>query len=188
MSVAHSLLSTLRSATEEVFDTMLALPLQVEPPVTGPHYVPANVVAAVALAGHRRGLVVVHASLTAARRITSRMLGIPQHEVAGEVPDAMGEIANMVAGTFRNRLAAVEPASDISVPMVTIGTDFSTVYPAPVFRARCPFDMQGEPLSVELILTGDEVGSLQQAAGAVACAVHACGSEGDTPDRAGARC
>jgi hypothetical protein len=48
--------------------------------------------------------------------------------------------------------------------------------------------MQGEPLSVELILIGDEVGSLQQAAGAVACAVHACGSEGDTPDRADARC
>lgn len=186
MSATPSLLSTLRSATEEVFDTMLALPLQLAPPVPGHLDVAAHVAAAVAFAGHRRGLVVVHSSFAAARQITSRMLGIPLHEVAGEMPDAMGEIANMVAGTFRNRLAAVEPASDVSVPMITVGTDFSIVYPAPVFRARCPFDMQGEPLSVELILTGNEVGSLQQAAGA--SAMHACGSEGDTPDRAGVRC
>ncbi len=161
MSVPHSLLTTLVSATEEVFDTMLALPLQAKAPVTGPLEVPANVVATVAFAGHRRGLVVVYSSLAAARQITSSMLGIPVHEVNGEVPDAMGEIANMVAGTFRNRLAAVEPSSDISVPTVTIGTDFSTLYSSAVFRSRCPFDMQGEPLSVELILTGDQVGGLK---------------------------
>lgn len=161
MSVPQSLLSTLVLATEEVFDTMLALPLQARPPVTGPLEVPANVVATVAFAGHRRGLVVVYSSLAAARQITSSMLGIPVHEVNGEVPDAMGEIANMVAGTFRNRLAAVEPSSDISVPTVTIGTDFSTLYSSAVFRSRCPFDMQGEPLSVELILTGDQVGGLK---------------------------
>lgn len=161
MSVPQSLLSTLVSATEEVFDTMLALPLQAHAPVTGPLEVPANVVATVAFAGHRRGLVVVYSSLAAARQITSSMLGIPVHEVNGEVPDAMGEIANMVAGTFRNRLAAVEPSSDISVPTVTIGTDFSTLYSSAVFRSRCPFDMQGEPLSVELILTGDQVGGLK---------------------------
>ncbi len=161
MSVPHSLLTTLVSATEEVFDTMLALRLHARAPVTGPLEVPANVVATVAFAGHRRGLVVVYSSLAAARQITSSMLGIPVHEVNGEVPDAMGEIANMVAGTFRNRLAAVEPPSDISVPTVTIGTDFSTLYSSAGFRSRCPFDMQGEPLSVELILTGDQVGGLR---------------------------
>jgi chemotaxis protein CheX len=161
MTVPHSLLASLVSATEEVFDTMLALPLQAKEPVTGPLEVPANVVATVAFAGHRRGLVVVYSSLAAARQITSSMLGIPVHEVNGEVPDAMGEIANMVAGTFRNRLAAVEPSSDISVPTVTIGTEFSTLYSSAVFRSRCPFDMQGEPLSVELILTGDQVSGLK---------------------------
>ena len=158
MSVPQPLLDSLVSATEEVFDTMLAIPLTARPPVTGPLEVPANVVATVAFAGHRKGLVVVYSSLAAARHITSSMLGIPLHDVNGEVPDAMGEIANMVAGTFRNRLAAVEPASDISVPTVTIGTDFSMLYSSAVHRSRCPFDMQGEALSVELILTGDQAG------------------------------
>lgn len=155
MRVSEPLLASLVSATEEVFDTMLAIPIQSQPAVTGPLDVPANVVATVAFAGHRKGLVVVYTSLAAARHITSTMLGIPLQEVNGEVPDAMGEIANMVAGQFRNRLAAVEPPSDISVPTVTIGTDFSTLYSSAVQRSRCPFDMQGEPISVELILTGE---------------------------------
>lgn len=155
MRVPEPLLASLVSATEEVFDTMLAIPIHSQPPVTGPLDVPANVVATVAFAGHRKGLVVVYTSLAAARHITSTMLGIPLQEVNGEVPDAMGEIANMVAGQFRNRLAAVEPPSDISVPTVTIGTDFSTLYSSAVQRSRCPFDMQGEPISVELILTGE---------------------------------
>lgn len=155
MRVPDPLLACLVSATEEVFDTMLAIPLHSHPAVSGPLEIPANVVATVAFAGHRKGLVVVYTSLSAARHITSTMLGIPLHEVNGEVPDAMGEIANMVAGQFRNRLAAGEPPSDISVPTVTIGTEFSTLYSSAVQRSRCPFDMQGETISVELILTGD---------------------------------
>lgn len=160
MGIPDSLLAALTSATEEVFDTMLAVPIQSRPPVTGALEVPANVVATVAFAGHRKGLVVVYASMAGARTITSSLLGIPLHDVNGEVPDAMGEIANMVAGTFRNRLAAVEPSSDISVPTVTIGTDFSTLYSSATYRARCPFDMQGEVLSVELILTGEQLGGI----------------------------
>lgn len=158
MSVPEALVSSLVLAIEEVFETMLATPLVRQPIVAGPTNVPANVVATVAFAGHRRGLVVVYSSIAAARAITGSMLGIPVEDVNGEVPDAMGEVANMVAGTFRNRLAAFEPSSDISVPTVTIGTEFATLYSSAVQRTRCPFDMQGEAISVELILTGDRAG------------------------------
>jgi len=155
MSVPESLIASLVSATEEVFDTMLATTLVRQTGADGALAAPANVVATVAFAGHRRGLVVLYSSMTAARAITGSMLGIPIEDVNGEVPDAMGEVANMVAGTFRTRLAASEPASDISVPTVTIGNDFSTLYSSAVHRTRCPFDMQGEQISVELILTGE---------------------------------
>ena len=155
VTVAPALLDTLMSATEEVFDTMLNLPLGRRPIVTGPLETPVNVVATVAFAGYRRGLVVVYTTLPAARIITGSMLGLAAEDVNGEVPDAMGEIANMVAGTFRNRLTTTEPPSDISVPTVTIGTDFSTLYSSSAQRARCPFTMQDESLSVELILIGE---------------------------------
>ena len=116
----------------------------------------ANVVATVAFAGHRRGLVAIHSSIDAVRNIACAMLGIPENEINDEIPDAMGEVANMVAGTFRNKLAAIEPASAIAVPTVTIGSDFSTKYLSAVRRARCPFEMEGQSISVELILTGEE--------------------------------
>lgn len=154
MQISDVLASSLVSATEEVFATMLALPLTAQPHDSGPSEVPANVVATVAFAGHRKGLVVIYSSLHAAQVITGAMLGLDPDQVRAEVPDAMGEIANMVAGTFRNRLTTFEPPSDISVPTVTMGNDFCTLYSSAVHRRRCPFLMHGEPLTVELILTG----------------------------------
>ena len=157
MTIPDELLSSLMTSTEEVFETMVFKPLVRLPPVDGEtERKGPNVVATVAFAGHRRGLVAIHSSIDAARNIACAMLGIPENEINGEIPDAMGEVANMVAGTFRNKLAAVEPASAIAVPTVTIGSDFSTKYLSAVRRARCPFEMEGQPIAVELILTGEE--------------------------------
>ena len=157
MTIPENLLSNLMTSTEEVFETMVFKPL-VRMPATQGEVTPkgTNVVATVAFAGHRRGLVAIHSSIDTARNIACAMLGIPEDEVNGEIPDAMGEVANMVAGTFRNKLAAIEPASAIAVPTVTIGSDFSTKYLSAVRRARCPFEMEGMPIAVELILTGEE--------------------------------
>ena len=158
MRIPDAIVTPLLSATEEVFGTMLAISLVREAPVESSTPVPANVVATVAFAGHRRGLVVFYSSMDAAREIAGAMLGIPPDTVNGEVPDAIGEIANMVAGTFRNRLAAFEPASAIAVPTVTVGSDFLTMYISAVRRVRCPFEMNGHKISVELILTGEDAG------------------------------
>ena len=157
MTIPAELLSNLMTSTEEVFETMVFKPLVRMPPVdTDADRRGANVVATVAFAGHRRGLVCIHSSVDAARNIAGAMLGMAEDEITSEIPDAMGEVANMVAGTFRNKLAAIEPASAIAVPTVTIGSDFSTKYLSAVRRARCPFEMEGQPISVELILTGEE--------------------------------
>jgi chemotaxis protein CheX len=157
MTIPAELLSSLMTSTEEVFETMVFKPLVRMPPVdVEPQRKGANVVATVAFAGHRRGLVAIHSSIDAARGIASAMLGMAEDEITGEIPDAMGEVANMVAGTFRNKLAAIEPASAIAVPTVTIGSDFMTKFPSAVRRARCPFEMEGQAISVELILTGEE--------------------------------
>lgn len=157
MTIPAELLSSLMASTEEVFETMVFKPLVRLPPVDADEQRKgANVVATVAFAGHRRGLVCIHSSVDAARNIAGAMLGMAEEEITSEIPDAMGEVANMVAGTFRNKLAAIEPASAIAVPTVTIGSDFSTKYLSAVRRARCPFEMEGQAISVELILTGEE--------------------------------
>ena len=156
MTIPDGILDHLVVATEEVFETMVFKPVTRCPPLEGDAVrPPSNVIASVAFAGHRRGLVAFHSSLTAARDIAGAMLGMEPETLNGEMPDAIGEVANMIAGAFRTKLAAIEPASAIAVPTVTIGSDFSTKYMSAVKRVLCPFQMDEQTLYVELILTGE---------------------------------
>ncbi|HXT70712.1 MAG TPA: chemotaxis protein CheX [Vicinamibacterales bacterium] len=153
--IPTQLVDTLTTSVEDVFTTMVFQPVQ-PGGVVGevPRLKQTNIVATVAFAGHRRGAVSFHSSADCAKDIAGSMLGITPAEINGELPDAIGEIANMIAGTFRTKLAAFEPACAISVPTVTMGSDFATRYVAEVSRTVIPFTMSGQTLWVELILTG----------------------------------
>jgi chemotaxis protein CheX len=152
--ISTEMLSYLRTATEEVFELMVYQTLQALPTFGAERKrSPSQVVASVAFAGHRRGFVAFHSSLATAQGITGAMLGMPVETITGEMPDAIGEVANMVAGTFRNKLAAVEPTSEIGLPTVTIGSDFSTHCTSQASRAFCPFEFDGQEIFVELVLS-----------------------------------
>jgi chemotaxis protein CheX len=156
MEISSEILAYLVSATEEVFETMVFQAIRPLPAISGGQArPPLNVVASVPFAGHRRGLVAFHSSQATARRIAGSMLGLPGDSFSVEIPDAIGEVANMIAGTFRNKLAEVEPASSISVPLVTVGSDFSTYCGSHVRRMFCPFTLEGQPIYVELVLTSE---------------------------------
>ena len=99
-------------------------------------------------------LVAVYTAFEAANEITAAMLGIEPAEVDGELPDAIGELANMIAGSFRTRMAAVRGETwAISVPTVIVGRDFYTKYVSDVQRVVCPFQMGPHEVLVELIVT-----------------------------------
>jgi chemotaxis protein CheX len=115
----------------------------------------ANVVGTVAFAGKTSGLVVFYSTMEAAQIITASMLGIEPAHVNGELHDAIGELTNMIAGSFRTRVAHLKGETwAISVPSVTVGSDFYTKYVSDVQRVLCPFRMKNEAeLFVELIVT-----------------------------------
>ena len=84
------------------------------------------------------------------------MLGIEPGHINGELPDAIGELTNMIAGSFRTRVAHSKGETwAISVPTVTIGSDFYMKYVSDVQRMLCPFRMKNNKaeLFVELIVT-----------------------------------
>ena len=93
--------------------------------------------------------------MDAAQVITASMLGIETRNINGELPDAIGELTNMIAGSFRTRVAHAKGETwAISVPTVTIGSDFYTRYVSDVQRVLCPFRMKNQAeLFVELIVT-----------------------------------
>ncbi len=154
MDMPPLLTDHLVSAVSEVFDMMIGHTVEKQPFEPGPPQTswPSHVAAAVSFAGYRTGLVCIHTSVDTANMIAAAMLGMEPGEVNGDMPDAMGEVANLVAGSFRTKLATHEPASAIAIPSVTVGSDFATRYGADTMRAICPFKVNGDDIYLELLV------------------------------------
>jgi len=154
MPATTSLVDVLVGATTDVFETMIFRQLQQRETTWGHAVRPkSQIVGTVGFAGSSTGLVAFHLSVAAAREITSAMLGIEIDEEG--LPDAVGEVTNMVAGAFRTRMAAFQAPWAISVPTVTVGSDF---YIKPIStgdRVMVGFAMDAHELFVELIITPD---------------------------------
>ncbi len=80
--------------------------------------------AMVGLAGTYNGLVSVHVPWQLAISFTSLMLGMEVTEIDDDVNDAMGEIANMVAGSFKQHLSKGGSDIQLSTPSVVNGSDY----------------------------------------------------------------
>lgn len=78
----------------------------------------------VGLAGTYNGLVSVHIPWPLAISFTSLMLGMEVTEIDDDVNDAMGEIANMVAGSFKQHLSKGGSDIQLSTPSVVNGADY----------------------------------------------------------------
>ena len=85
-----------------------------------------DVTAMVGLAGQLCGVLSVRCEGTAAALMTSKMLGVELHKVGSEeMSDALGEICNMVAGNFKNKIAGLSEGCMLSPPTVITGNDYS---------------------------------------------------------------
>src|SRR5579863_984592 len=89
----------LEMATREVFDKMLSCKLNL--PETSPHE-PLDITAMVGMAGLLRGVLIVRCSRESGKLMASKMLGVGPDAVGPDLADALGEIANMIAGNFKN--------------------------------------------------------------------------------------
>jgi chemotaxis protein CheX len=154
-TIEKQFIDELVTATCEVFQTMVFTEVKPSAPAQGEALRGGtNVVGTVAFTGKTSGLVVFYSTIDAAKRITASMLSMEPAAVNGELPDAIGELTNMIAGSFRTRMAAVQgDAWAISVPTVTVGSDFYTKFVSDVQRVLCPFRMGDSEVVVELIVT-----------------------------------
>jgi chemotaxis protein CheX len=155
VQIESQFVDELLAATRDVFKTMVFQEVETALPIVGDALRPgANVVGTVAFAGKTSGIVAFYSTLEGAQAITAKMLGVDPSGVNGELPDAIGELTNMIAGSFRTRMAGVRGETwAISVPTVTVGSDFYTKYVSDVQRVLCPFKMGKSELFVELIVT-----------------------------------
>jgi chemotaxis protein CheX len=131
----------LQLATREVFELMLGQQLSVSPADAAPAH-SAEVTAMVGLAGKLCGLLSVRCDEKCAALMTSKMLGIELEKAGPDMSDALGEICNMVAGNFKNKISGLGDGCMLSPPTVITGSDYSmySLADSPGFEVRMQFE------------------------------------------------
>jgi len=112
----------LERATQEVFEIVLGCQVTPVPPPEDRQR--GGFTAVVGLAGALCGVVSVCCGTESAARIGRGMLGQATASPR-EIADALGEICNMVAGNFKNKLAGTDEQCMLSVPTVISGGQYS---------------------------------------------------------------
>ena len=116
----------LENGAEEVFEMMVGTPLSPSGEATQPPG--ADYTAMIGLAGDICGILSFRCSSSSAGLIASMMLGSNEEVPDASVRDALGEICNMVAGSFKGRLSDLAERCMLSVPTVVSGKDYH-LYP-----------------------------------------------------------
>lgn len=139
--------SLMELATREVFQLMLSSELKAATTEADPSQ---PVTSMVGLAGELCGVLSVRCEEKAAVQMTCKMLGVPAEKVSAEMPDALGEICNMVAGNFKNKITGLGDGCMLSPPTVISGSDYTTysIADKPALEIRLLFE--GMPLVVSL--------------------------------------
>jgi len=140
----------LAKAAYEVFEIMVGTSLATATEGS-PDFVP-DFAAIVGIAGSLCGLVGLHTSFECARRMAAKMLGGDEVAAGADVQDAIGEVCNMIAGSFKGRIAGLADGCALSVPTVIIGRDFALFSLAHGEHYEVTYTFEDQPLSVTLDL------------------------------------
>jgi len=111
----------LQLASQEVFEMMLGCQVELQNPPTP---APFEFTAMVGLAGQLCGRFTLRSSKQSAAVMACKILGAELNKDDAQIWDAIGEIANMIAGNFKNKLVGLENRCMLSLPTIISGSDY----------------------------------------------------------------
>lgn len=119
----------------EVFETMLGIRAR-NLATTGPISLEGSesVTAVVGFGGVLTGACVLRCDATGARHMAAQMTGMEFAAVDETVKDGIGEICNMLAGTWKGKVRDLAANCSLSVPAVITGSDYKLHVQSPQFR------------------------------------------------------
>jgi len=129
----------LEMATREVFELMLSCQLTPAPIMDESSM---NVTSMVGLAGQLCGVITVRCHDKTAALMSSKMLGLPVEKSGQDFSDALGEVCNMVAGNFKNKIPGLSDGCMLSPPTVITGSNYSlhSLADSPGLQVRMLFE------------------------------------------------
>jgi chemotaxis protein CheX len=144
----------IRAVTENVFSTMLGV--QVQPGGMTVHTIMADqtegVVAFVGFTGNWTGSGSIRCNGQSACIIGGKLLMTDFAEVNEEVLDALGEVANMIIGNFKDEAACKLGPLALSTPTVIHGNSFHTRNWNGQSWITVPFTCEGESFEIKICL------------------------------------
>jgi CheY-specific phosphatase CheX len=128
----HYISEFIRAGTQEIYANMVNLPIEpvegddtVLPPVT-----PGGMTASIQFTGGLQAAIHMTYDEASAKNVTFTMMGtMPASVAAPEVGDVLGELANMIAGNFKAKMATKGLVGNATAPTITPNATFA---PTPI--------------------------------------------------------
>ncbi|PHR29460.1 MAG: chemotaxis protein CheX [Desulfotalea sp.] len=144
--------SEIVAGCKDVFSTMLMVELEAEEVVIQKKVaIKSNITSMIGLGGGLKGLLAVHCPALVATEITGTFLGMDVEEIDDDVKDAIGEIANMIAGNLKISFAKTDTKIELAIPTSIVGDSFYVSGIADSTRIVVPFRMGEGKFWVELM-------------------------------------
>ena len=138
-------------ATKEIFETMVMLDVSPGSPLDEKVTSFKNSVSGmVGLAGVSKGMISIHTPDSVAMAITSSFLGMETTEINDDVKDAIGELANMLAGNIKMVLCGNGKDITLSIPSAVHGEEYTVNCLADSDWVTIPFSSPAGDFLVEL--------------------------------------
>ena len=120
----------LTKSVKELFTTMMSLDLEEQEIIHDRKGIEGGIAITgmIGLAGSYKGNIAIHFSKSLALKSISAMLGMEFDELTDDTKDAIGEIANIVAGGVKTELSAEGINFDLSLPTVICGENYSIFF------------------------------------------------------------
>jgi chemotaxis protein CheX len=147
---------SLDESVQEVFATMLGIQCHREPSDCDYRegMCEESVTSVVGFGGMLSGACVFRSDVPAACHIAARLAGMEFTALDDIVKDAIGEICNMLAGTWKGKVPDLAANCGLSVPAVITGRDYKLHVQAPEFSIRRLYSCDGVRFEVNIICDG----------------------------------
>lgn len=138
----------LRRSVKMVFFNMVGMELEMDYPLQEPvTYFACSVSAMVGMAGKCSGLVGLHVPQELAAAVTAALLGLDTGDVVEEdINDAVGELANIVAGEMKILLSKSVGPLPLSTPSIIAGKEYTIEVISDSSAIVVPFEIDGHRL------------------------------------------
>ncbi|MDA3903476.1 MAG: chemotaxis protein CheX [Desulfuromusa sp.] len=138
-------------STEEIFNTMIFMEVAAESPLTqGKQDLGCHISAMIGLTGGLSAMLGIHCPEDVGLAISGAMLGMEIEEIDADVKDALGEIANMVAGGVKERFATENINLELAIPTAISGKSYTIASTTTSNRVIIPFSIEQGQFFIEI--------------------------------------